>query len=304
MLNFQRPPVAGKEKTDRQPGSSGAAVGRPVPIVDPAGHGGGGGPVAIVGNFSSGGGPVRQPPTISPQQQKQVDRLTWQDLDADFPHHKKTTGNSSDAAAAAAVLDDSSDFESPLLLKRTLPQMRTTAVVAAIPDSPAAIEDFSSPPLYPGNKADSLLKSTSEKVKTKNVVAVDSGEKAKNGGTGSGGGVKTLKQKAENRWGLHVEEITASQRKRLKKQKQSRIDGFFKNPPPAAATSGGGIKKRLPAGVDEAAVVERVLKESREEFEKEILQRRERNGLPAVIAQVGWGGGGGGGIGELDKFRA
>jgi hypothetical protein len=86
---------------------------------------------------------------------------------------------------------------------------------------------------------------------------------------------------------LQVEEITASQRKRLKNQKQSRIDGFFKNPPAGGKGQGGsGGKKaamvrRQPVGVDEAAVVARVLKESREEFEKEIMQRRVRKGTTA-----------------------
>ena len=36
-------------------------------------------------------------------------------------------------------------------------------------------------------------------------------------------------KKTENRWGIQVEEITASQKKRLKNQKQSKMDMFLTN---------------------------------------------------------------------------
>jgi hypothetical protein len=223
------------------------------------------------GNISNGGnistGIVRLPGTISPKQQKEVDRRTWQDLDEDFPLQKKTTTNENVAAlcslqkkktTAAATsehaekdLDDSSsDFESPLLLKRARnfglppPKIRSSDnVPGKSADQNAVeteIEDFGSPPFYSG-KGGTIMASAAVNLPTSVVAEV--GEKSKSLKASSSG---LLKKKAENRWGLQIDEITASQRKKLQRQKQSRIDGFFKNPPTgtgkgAANNNGGGI---------------------------------------------------------------
>jgi hypothetical protein len=224
-----------------------------------------GGNISNSGNISSTG-TVRLPGTISPKQQKEVDRRTWQDLDEDFPLQKKTTTNENVAAGcslqkkkttAAATsehaekdLDDSSsDFESPLLLKRARnfglppPKTRSSDNVPGKSIDPNAveteIEDFGSPPLYPG-KGGAIATPAAVDIPTSAVAEV--GEKSKSLKASSTG---LLKKKAENRWGLQIDEITASQRKKLQRQKQSRIDGFFKNPPAAgtgkgAANNNGG----------------------------------------------------------------
>jgi hypothetical protein len=222
------------------------------------------------GNISNGGnistGIVRLPGTISPKQQKEVDRRTWQDLDEDFPLQKKTTTNENVAAGSSLQkkktttaatsehaekdLDDSSsDFESPLLLKRARnfglppPKTRSSENVPGKSTDPngveTEIEDFGSPPLYPG-KGGTIMASAAVNLPTSSVAEV--GEKSKSLKASSSGVL--LKKKAENRWGLQIDEITASQRKKLQRQKQSRIDGFFKNPPAAkgaANNNGGGI---------------------------------------------------------------
>jgi hypothetical protein len=212
------------------------------------------------GNISNGGnistGIVRLPGTISPKQQKEVDRRTWQDLDEDFPLQKKTTTNENVAAGnslqkkktttATNDLDDSSsDFESPLLLKRARnfglppPKTRPFENVPGKSIDPngveTEIEDFGSPPLYPG-KGGTVMASAAVNLPTSVVAEV--GEKSKSLKASSSG--LLLKKKAENRWGLQVDEITASQRKKLQRQKQSRIDGFFKNPPAAGTGKGAG----------------------------------------------------------------
>jgi len=222
-----------------------------------------GGNISNSGNISTTG-IVRLPGTISPKQQKEVDRRTWQDLDEDFPLQKKTTTNENVAAGcslqkkktttatsehAEKDLDDSSsDFESPLLLKRARnfglppPKVRSSDNVPGKSTDPNAveteIEDFGSPPLYPG-KGGTIMASAAVNLPTSVVAEV--GEKSKSLKASSSG---LLKKKAENRWGLQIDEITASQRKKLQRQKQSRIDGFFKNPPAAkgaANNNGGGI---------------------------------------------------------------
>jgi len=38
-------------------------------------------------------------------------------------------------------------------------------------------------------------------------------------------------KKAENRWGMEVDDVSNSAKKRIKNQKQSKLDGFFKDPP-------------------------------------------------------------------------
>jgi hypothetical protein len=216
------------------------------------------------GNISNGGnistGIVRLPGTISPKQQKEVDRRTWQDLDEDFPLQKKTTTNENVAAGSSLQkkktttatsehaekdLDDSSsDFESPLLLKRARnfglppPKTRSSDNVQGKSTDPNAveteIEDFGSPPLYPG-KGSTIMASAAVNLPTSAVAEV--GEKSKSLKASSSG---LFKKKAENRWGLQIDEITASQRKKLQRQKQSRIDGFFKNPPAAGTGKGAG----------------------------------------------------------------
>jgi hypothetical protein len=214
------------------------------------------------GNISNGGnisstGIVRLPGTISPKQQKEVDRRTWQDLDEDFPLQKKTTTNENAAGSSLQKkktvasehadndLDDSSsDFESPLLLKRARnfglppPKTRSSDNVQGKSIDPNAveteIEDFGSPPLYPG-KGGTIMASAAVNLPTSAVAEV--GEKSKSLKASSSG--LLLKKKAENRWGLQVDEITASQRKKFQRQKQSRIDGFFKNPPAGIGKGAG-----------------------------------------------------------------
>ena len=64
--------------------------------------------------------------------------------------------------------------------------------------------------------------------------------------------------KVLNRWGMDVDDITESQKKRLKNQKQSKIDGFFKNPP-----KGGGSEDNFKRISHADTDMERALKLSR-----------------------------------------
>ncbi len=70
-------------------------------------------------------------------------------------------------------------------------------------------------------------------------------------------------KKSENRWGIQVEEITASQKKRLKNQKQSKIDMFLAN-----AQTKANVRLR---GTD----LEKALKLSKEEYERNLIKGSE-----------------------------
>ena len=58
------------------------------------------------------------------------------------------------------------------------------------------------------------------------------------------------------RWGMEVDETSASQKKRLRNQKQSKIDGFFKNPPAAAARGDDQFKRISHADTDMARAIQ------------------------------------------------
>jgi len=159
---------------------------------------------------------------VAPSVQSEIDKKSFQDLDIDFPapkRSKKMAENPRKVAVpvAAPPSDTDSDFESPNLLvkktrrrdlvnpvERTEPEFKTPKVAQnklQRKDSVDDIEIFASPDDKPAEP---------KKVPKKSKSVKD----------------------AANRWGIEVSEITNSQKKRLQNQKQSKIDGFFKNPPP------------------------------------------------------------------------
>jgi len=160
---------------------------------------------------------------VAPSVQSEIDKKSFQDLDIDFPapkRSKKLAENPRKVAvpAVAPPSDTDSDFESPNLLlvkksrrrdivnpvEKTEPEFKTPKVAQNTlkrKDSVDDIEIFASPDDKPPEPKKAPRKSKSVK-------------------------------EAGNRWGIEVTDITNSQKKRLQNQKQSKIDGFFKNPPP------------------------------------------------------------------------
>ena len=76
--------------------------------------------------------------------------------------------------------------------------------------------------------------------------------------------------KVLNRWGMDVDDITESQKKRLKNQNQSKIDGFFKNPPKGEGSE-DNFKRISHADTD----MERALKLSRETMNAVLTSARD-----------------------------
>ncbi|XP_023342878.1 DNA endonuclease RBBP8 isoform X3 [Eurytemora carolleeae] len=165
---------------------------------------------------------------ISPKQQKEIDRQTWKQINEDFAQNQLNKGLN----LSPSKLNDS-DFESPNLLK--------IRPVRARPDVAESEEDdisvFCSPPEplpKPKPKPERRISKAQPKMK-----------------------------KSENRWGIQVEEITASQKKRLKNQKQSKIDMFLAN-----AQTKANVRLR---GTD----LEKALKLSKEEYERNLIKGSE-----------------------------
>jgi len=158
---------------------------------------------------------------VAPSVQSEIDKKSFQDLDRDFPAPKRSRKvpdfNHKAPVPVAPPSDTDSDFESPnLLVKRTrkrdivhpiekteVPEFKTPKVTEKVPiqrvDSVDEIESFASPD-------DKPVESKKGPKKSKSVSRT-------------------------NRWGIEINELTKSQKKRLDSQKQSKIDGFFKNPP-------------------------------------------------------------------------
>jgi hypothetical protein len=79
-------------------------------------------------------------------------------------------------------------------------------------------------------------------------------------------------KRALNRWGMEVDETTESQKKRLRNQKQSKIDGFFKNPPKPPSREGSPFKRVSHADTD----MERALQLSRQSLRSVLTAAAEQ----------------------------
>jgi len=157
---------------------------------------------------------------VAPSVQSEIDKKSFQDLDIDFPapkRSKKLAENPRKVAVPVAPPSDTdSDFESPnLLVKRS---RRRDAVNLVEKNEP----EFKTPKV-----AQSTLQRKDSIDDIEIFASPDdkSAEPKKNP-------KKSKSVKESNRWGIEVSDITNSQKKRLQNQKQSKIDGFFKNPPP------------------------------------------------------------------------
>jgi len=160
---------------------------------------------------------------IAPSVQSEIDKKSFQDLDLDFPAPKRSKkGSEIIRKAAPPPSDTDSDFESPnLLIKRTTSRRRDAGNFT---EKQKAAPEFKTPK---ATEKAATVKRT-ESVEDIEIFASpdDKPVEPKNGLK------KSKSVKSENRWGMSVDEITRSQKKRLKNQKQAKIDGFFKNPPP------------------------------------------------------------------------
>jgi len=173
------------------------------------------------------GAGVKKVGKVPPSIQSEIDKKSFHDLDIDFPvpkRSKKLIDVNKKVTPIAPQSDTDSDFESPNLLVKRSSRRKDSTRSSALSEE----VEFKTPKLID-------IKGNGRKVDINDEIETfaspeESSSNVKNELKKS----RSLKppQRIENRWGIQVDEITASQKKRLNSQKQSKIDGFFKNPPP------------------------------------------------------------------------
>jgi len=209
---------------------------------------------------------------IAPSVQSEIDKKSFQELDIDFPapkRTKKSSENSRKAAPPTFPSDTDSDFESPnLLIKRNA---RRIPVANIVKDNSAGPE-FKTPKVAEKKE----FKSKSENEEIEIFPSPDEKPVEPKNGLKKSKSIKGPPQKVENRWGIEIDDITTSQKKRLKNQKQAKIDGFFKNPP---ARQNSEFKRINHADTD----MERALqlsKEVEEQLKTKDLENERHPGSP------------------------
>ena len=230
---------------------------------------------------------------IAPSLQGEIDKKTFEDFDKDFPDQKYLK----------VQHESDSDFESPNLLATRKPRRVNKETLkrdggAKLRKKEEEIKEGKSPAqdevcefIENPNSSVELI----EAEKEKNIEVFVSPIKRQKSVT-----------KSTNRWGMEVDPITNSQKKRLRNQKQvcqlniyeilkiltldyfqAKIDGFFKNPPCKAINGGEANFKRIShadTDMERALILSRqsVLKTARtrvevemEEEDKEAVENRD-----------------------------
>eukprot|EP00092_Neocalanus_flemingeri_P000446 GFUD01000475.1.p1 GENE.GFUD01000475.1~~GFUD01000475.1.p1 ORF type:complete len:711 (+),score=242.69 GFUD01000475.1:105-2237(+) len=207
---------------------------------------------------------VKKVGKVAPSVQIEIDKKSFHDLDTDFPTPKISKKGSEKVRKIVPHTipsDTDSDFESPNLLIK-----RNSRRAALISEKSKGGPEFKTPKV-------AEIKTTTPRTENEDIEIFPSPDdkpvvEPKNGLKKSKS-TKLPPQKAENRWGMEVDEITGSQKKRLKNQKQAKIDGFFKNPPPRQNSD---FKRINHADTD----MERALKLSKEVEEGQQIKDSEK----------------------------
>ena len=162
---------------------------------------------------------------ILPSAQSEIDKKSFHDLDQDFALKEKenTPPKKKKAPVKYFPSDTDSDFESPnLLARKPLKKITkgkskrgTKAPVPFTKDQPEVTID--------SKDSDIDVFASQEEIEVLEVQTPKPLKKSKSGSVN-----------AQNKWGierLNIEDLTPSERKGFSSNKQSKIDGFFKNPP-------------------------------------------------------------------------
>jgi len=209
---------------------------------------------------------VKKVGKVPPSVQSEIDKKSFQELDIDFPASKRSKKNLDSFRKVVPPItipsDTDSDFESPNLLMKRNSRRITVNQSEKLVVGP----EFKTPKVVENKNAN-------QRTENEDIEIFPSPElvEPKNGLKKSKS-IKLPPKKVENRWGIEIDEITASQKKRLKNQKQAKIDGFFKNPP---SRQNSEFKRVNHADTD----MERALKLSKEveEEQKSKDSEDERN---------------------------
>jgi len=161
--------------------------------------------------------------TISVKKQKEIDRKAWAQIINDF--------SGADNSNKDEEYDE--DFESPNLLRvRPVCPIKSKSRSATPQDLDDDISIFSSPP----EREPPKLPVPNIREPTEGTTTAKKVEKKKP--------LPKLK-KITNRWGIEVEELTASVKKKISNQHQSKIDRYFRNNPDSAELPENDFQKAI-----------------------------------------------------------
>jgi len=248
---------------------------------------------------------------VAPSLQSSIDRKAYQDLALDFPstplgppRHTSTQAPrpSSTPRVEGPPESGDSDFESPNLLARTVarrPLVTKNLLKKGGKEVKAEvnskIEKKAKELIEDALKKPEIKKELSIENHDSSVEVVETEKEEKKGEVEDkviedfASPIKKKKsvnsKKAVNRWGMEVEETSDSARKRLRNQRQSKLDGYFKNPPQAREDREGGEFKRI-SHVD--TDMERALQLSRDQLKAVTgpAPALSREQLKAVMVRV------------------
>ena len=162
---------------------------------------------------------------ILPSAQSEIDKKSFHDLDQDFALKEKenTPLKKKKAPVKYFPSDTDSDFESPNLLARKPLKKITKGKSKRETKAPVPVTKEQPEVIIESKDSDIDVFASQEEIEVLEVQTPKPIKKSKSGSV-----------KAQNKWGLErlsLEDLTPSERKGFSSNKQSKIDGFFKNPP-------------------------------------------------------------------------
>ena len=162
---------------------------------------------------------------ILPSAQSEIDKKSFHDLDQDFALKEKenTPPKKKKAPVKYFPSDTDSDFESPNLLARKPLKKIIKVKSKGVTKAPVSVTKDQPEVIIESKDSDIDVFASQEEIEVLEVQTPKQIKKSKSGSV-----------KAQNKWGLErlsLEDLTPSERKGFSSNKQSKIDGFFKNPP-------------------------------------------------------------------------
>ena len=170
--------------------------------------------------------------TVSAKEQGRLDKKSWVDLDTDFVPESLSKKAKPDKKFKAKACDDPTN---PARAKNSDRKKKSS--------SPSLLDRRNGMDFDEGNSNDIEDFVTQPEKPVIFVEAAATDKKTSLGKKSNGDGkvrAKAKNVKAENKWGLEITDITASEKKKIRNRKQSTLDRYMG----ASAEKGGGSKVR------------------------------------------------------------
>ena len=206
---------------------------------------------------------------IQPSAQSEIDRKSFQDLDQDFVSEKmEKTPPKKKSRQNYFPSDTDSDFESPnLLVKTRKPKAVKENLERLVKKSKENLQK-----IVPISEVDNKDSDIDVFVSQDEVVKVNAKPATS----------KVKSVKAKNRWGVDLVEmdaLTDSEKKGFTSNKQSKLDGFFKNKNPPRQQNGDFVRvNQADTDLDRALKLSREVSSNRDEAGKVDEEKDEVGG--------------------------